>query len=253
MKCPRCQSERTHFVTSTISNGPSFSKGCCGALIFGPMGMLCSLCGTGYEISEYWVCDSCGHTFHAGDYENELKNKYDKVEKLKMDVASLEKVVNNNPENLIQEVNEAKTDYEMALKKCNDFEKEFINSSSILQRYDRLFNTVFYGALGVMIAGVVYGIAAFSLVSITVAVFTIVFGLLGIGFMGMLYDKKKQEVDAEKASQLKVLEHDRDAKKKKYDDMKELQNKIDSHEQKVKELSMAEQDLNNYRGEQKND
>lgn len=65
MKCPKCGSVHTQFVTST-SGGSGFSLGysCCGLLFLGPLGILCGLCGMSPpKSSEFWVCQNCGHKF----------------------------------------------------------------------------------------------------------------------------------------------------------------------------------------------
>lgn len=65
MKCTNCGSENCQIINETTSTGKDFSasKGCCGAVIFGPMGLLCGLCGKGRQIhnKQYWICNNCGN------------------------------------------------------------------------------------------------------------------------------------------------------------------------------------------------
>ena len=67
MNCPRCGANNCQIVTETTSTGKDFSasKGCCGALLFGPIGILCGACGKGKKINSasYWVCHNCGNKF----------------------------------------------------------------------------------------------------------------------------------------------------------------------------------------------
>ena len=69
MICPRCKNDGCQIITETKSTGKDFSagKGCCGAILFGPIGILCGVCGEGRKISSasYWICSSCGHKFKA--------------------------------------------------------------------------------------------------------------------------------------------------------------------------------------------
>lgn len=69
MKCPKCGNENCQIVTETSSSGKDFSagKGCCGALLLGPIGVLCGACGKGRTITStnYWVCTTCGKKFKA--------------------------------------------------------------------------------------------------------------------------------------------------------------------------------------------
>ncbi len=69
MKCPKCGSDNCQITTETTSSGTDFSfgKGCCGALLFGPIGILCGACGEGKQIhsTTYWVCPNCGRKFKA--------------------------------------------------------------------------------------------------------------------------------------------------------------------------------------------
>lgn len=65
MKCPKCLSENVQVHYETEKQGFSGGKGCCGAILFGPLGLLCGLCGKNKIKSEdkYWVCNNCGAKF----------------------------------------------------------------------------------------------------------------------------------------------------------------------------------------------
>ncbi len=70
MVCPNCgNTENMQAATETTSKGKDFSagKGCCGAILLGPIGILCGACGKGKKISSttYWLCPKCGHKFKA--------------------------------------------------------------------------------------------------------------------------------------------------------------------------------------------
>lgn len=67
MNCPKCGAENCQIINETATTGKSFSagKGICGALLLGPIGVLCGACGKGKQIKStaYWVCNQCGHKF----------------------------------------------------------------------------------------------------------------------------------------------------------------------------------------------
>lgn len=72
MRCPKCSSENVQVHYETEKKGFSGGQGCCGWLIFGPIGVLCGLCGKDKVKSEekYWVCNNCGARFT--DYEAQI-------------------------------------------------------------------------------------------------------------------------------------------------------------------------------------
>lgn len=67
MVCPRCGNDSCQVINETTTKGKDFSasKGCCGAILFGPIGILCGMCGKGKQITTkaYWVCNQCGYKF----------------------------------------------------------------------------------------------------------------------------------------------------------------------------------------------
>lgn len=67
MKCPKCGNENCQIINETTTKGKDFSasKGCCGAILLGPLGILCGTCGKGRKTvnTNYWVCSQCGNKF----------------------------------------------------------------------------------------------------------------------------------------------------------------------------------------------
>ena len=65
--CPKCGNSNCQTVSETFTTGNDFSvgNGCCGYILFGPVGILCGLCGTNKKTvtSSYWVCPNCGYKF----------------------------------------------------------------------------------------------------------------------------------------------------------------------------------------------
>ncbi|SFG70909.1 hypothetical protein SAMN04487761_14025 [Lachnospiraceae bacterium C7] len=65
MRCPRCGNMNCMVISESYSHGTDYSagKGCIGALLFGPIGLLCGACGGGRKIknTHYWVCQQCGY------------------------------------------------------------------------------------------------------------------------------------------------------------------------------------------------
>ena len=69
MQCPKCGNIYLQSTTETTATGKDYSasKGCCGAILFGPIGLLCGACGSGRKIKSttYWLCPNCGNKFKA--------------------------------------------------------------------------------------------------------------------------------------------------------------------------------------------
>jgi len=68
MICPKCGSENVTAVSEVHSETKGFSccKGGLGAILFGPIGWLCGLCGMGEgktTTNVLWVCNNCGKKF----------------------------------------------------------------------------------------------------------------------------------------------------------------------------------------------
>ncbi len=64
MECPKCHGENLTVISETKTEGKDFSagKGICGALLLGPVGLICGLCGKGKTTNStnYWLCHDCG-------------------------------------------------------------------------------------------------------------------------------------------------------------------------------------------------
>ena len=73
--CPQCGNKELQVTTETNSQttGKNYSggQGCLGFLLFGPLGLLCGLCGQGKQTTTtnttYWVCPKCGKKFRHPD------------------------------------------------------------------------------------------------------------------------------------------------------------------------------------------
>jgi len=73
IKCPGCDSSSLRIIethdTYTTDRDYSLGKGICGAIIFGPLGLLCGLLGADKRfshtsVSSYFVCNKCGRKFN---------------------------------------------------------------------------------------------------------------------------------------------------------------------------------------------
>ena len=69
MACPYCGNTDLRVTTETTTTGKDFSgsKGLCGYIFFGPIGVLCGACGKGKktQTQTYWLCPRCGSKFKA--------------------------------------------------------------------------------------------------------------------------------------------------------------------------------------------
>ena len=65
MKCPNCESENCQIINEVTTTGKDFDAGtgCCGAILLGPIGLLCGACGKGKQVEnkQFWVCNNCGN------------------------------------------------------------------------------------------------------------------------------------------------------------------------------------------------
>ncbi|MFA5054912.1 MAG: zinc ribbon domain-containing protein [Dehalococcoidia bacterium] len=63
-RCPKCGSTNIQVATEGETQGYSLGSGCLGALLFGPFGWLCGLCGMGKgKTRTVRVCAACGKKF----------------------------------------------------------------------------------------------------------------------------------------------------------------------------------------------
>ena len=77
IKCPKCGSNNSQYVSVEHSgSGGSFTDACCGLLLFGPIGILCGLCGASSSYTEsYWICHDCGKKFQTDDSKHAEKER----------------------------------------------------------------------------------------------------------------------------------------------------------------------------------
>ena len=65
--CPKCGCANCQAINETNTTGKDFSasKACCGAVLLGPIGIICGACGGGKKVQNtaYWVCPKCGNKF----------------------------------------------------------------------------------------------------------------------------------------------------------------------------------------------
>lgn len=84
--CPKCKSRNLQIVTNTEyssetkGGGYSASKGCCGYILAGPIGLLCGACGNKSKTTvtskstTVWTCLDCGNKFRdIVDIENDIQ------------------------------------------------------------------------------------------------------------------------------------------------------------------------------------
>ena len=73
IKCPGCGSNSLRIIEShhtyTTDREYDVGSGICGAIIFGPLGLLCGLCGADKKyshtsVSSYYICNECGKKFN---------------------------------------------------------------------------------------------------------------------------------------------------------------------------------------------
>jgi len=261
MKCPKCGSERTHYVTNTRSTGPSITNGCCGWIILGPVGLLCSFCGMGSETEEYWICDECGKKFHAeqkgfiesiGEIieetaeekkENERREKEEKEKALKREIQSLEKFVENNPENLDEQLEAAKQEYETWDEKYTLENGKFIASSSRLYFWHKVnywsVLLAFFSGL-VCVGSFIYALFSNNTTPMVISGMGIIWFIIQAILSDAHLKKVKRKVDLDKALELETMQQEVKEKKKIYENYKEMKEKAESLVQKQAELQQSE-------------
>lgn len=78
VRCPRCGAVGCTPINKTNVTGGGY--GCCsgglGALVLGPLGLLCGACGRSTKTTNtlVWVCPKCGHEFRVISKEDAKKN-----------------------------------------------------------------------------------------------------------------------------------------------------------------------------------
>lgn len=61
--CPKCGSTQIQAISETETKGYDPGSGCCGAILLGPFGLLCGLCGMKSKTTNRRMCLKCGHKF----------------------------------------------------------------------------------------------------------------------------------------------------------------------------------------------
>ena len=72
-RCPQCQNDNLQVIneSNTTTTGSNFSgtDACCGYILFGPLGILCGLCGANQQTTttntQYFICSKCGSKFRT--------------------------------------------------------------------------------------------------------------------------------------------------------------------------------------------
>ena len=74
MKCIKCGSENCAIINEVTTEGTDYkvSKGICGAILLGPIGLLCGSCGNKKKTinTNYWVCNNCGNKWKVENDES---------------------------------------------------------------------------------------------------------------------------------------------------------------------------------------
>lgn len=67
VSCPHCGGHNCQPMQETNISGGGYDpgSGCCGYILFGPLGLLCGLCGNESKTTHnnYWICKDCGCRF----------------------------------------------------------------------------------------------------------------------------------------------------------------------------------------------
>ncbi|MDO5151669.1 MAG: hypothetical protein Q4D76_20155 [Oscillospiraceae bacterium] len=235
-------------MTNTTLKGPSISNGCCGWLIFGPVGLLFSFCGMRSKTEEYWICHSCGSKFQSGDYESKLQSKVRYIEDLQRKIESLEESLKNKPEDFDRQFEEATQEYHSAKERHDQFQKSFFSTSILL----RTLNVLYYLLPGTAILfTTICVLAMLSSLEIINGIVLLAIGsfitLALITILETFLKKAQKRIDPEKASELNVLWDIYQDKEKSYKKLKKFKDNMVSYEKTKKELSNAEHSLEIYK------
>lgn len=69
ISCPHCGGRNCQPMQETDVTGGGYNvgSGCCGYILFGPLGLLCGACGSEPKAihRSYWVCKDCGRRFNG--------------------------------------------------------------------------------------------------------------------------------------------------------------------------------------------
>lgn len=221
MRCPKCGSENVQYVTTTDTKGPSVSQGCCGWIIFGPVGLLCSFCGSGSTTKKYWVCNNCGTQFQKGDEEAEYVK----------DPSVCDEVI--IPKELRDNYKEAREIYDKANKQYYQEHWEYIESHRVL-------NILFKINKVTIILSLILGIITFLAAGPVALVF-----IIPILITHTMCDIAYNKTDPEKALILKAKEKDVDEKHDKY---RRYESEINCMEEANKKARKMQAERDKYNG-----
>ena len=159
VKCPKCGSENTQYVAVHHSGSSgSFTDACCGMMIFGPIGILCGLCGASPGFTDdYWVCHSCGKKFQAGTAKAAEKARQEKIQQ-ELNAKARRKALLSaaNPvilQNIDNEVIEAENRYK-ALKARLKADKQAFLQEYPACKVQNTFRMIIIWFLAAMVIGV---------------------------------------------------------------------------------------------------
>lgn len=240
IRCPKCGSEKVQYVTSTNSKGPSMSKGCCGWIIFGPVGMLCSLCGSGSTTRKYWVCHNCGCEFQKEDYERSEFGKEDcenspqvlkqaianlntEISKMQSDYASYVDYFDlKAPDNWADRYEETSILLQEKRQKLNEAEKNYLESNQDLKRLHKIKNLV-------------YVLSVFAAIAVPFIFTEVLFWLLpGALLIGLVYNMHKyyhlvyDSKNPEELKNIKVLREEYEIASSTWQSYNEIKNKYET-------------------------
>ncbi len=234
IRCPKCGSENVQFYTESKYHGPSLLNGCCGSVILGPVGILCSLCGQHTETKDYWVCKNCGNKFTTSDsdrviVENEyminknqdMLNTYnDKIRKIEQweqesgDINELEK-----------QVLDAKQLYELNAKYITEYEVDMERRYPKIKIYRYIRNSIWV-LMGVNIL--------ISIILITDDIlFAIGFGLFSIFIFAKaddIFEKARYKIASENSQRLDAMKAENERLKNEYERLNTLMQDVRTKE-----------------------
>lgn len=153
MKCPHCGSENVNFISNTTTKGFRGGKACCGFLIWGWIGILCGLCGSGKQnTKEYWICNNCGNKFQNSDIKKmeqkpDSENIITKVKTLIHDNKTMPNTQTEQPKitvenNIVQSSNVPEIKENIIKHVINDPQKSSFEPKTKIERASRYEGTL---------------------------------------------------------------------------------------------------------------
>lgn len=138
MKCPNCGSEKIQFGTNVSSGFDCLDVACCG-IVFGPIGWLLALCGTGVSTDEFWICQDCGHKFsnRSGQHhqQNEQRSLKEYAEASEKYIASKEMLNNYSIEEPFNGTDEIRSRCENMRLRLKNKEKAYREFTKNLKKH----------------------------------------------------------------------------------------------------------------------